>query len=1575
MIFRRIFKSSKTATKVDSSLVHPRHLRGALPMQALEARMLFDAAAVATADLPLPENASAAAPHEHIATEPGDGSAAAGHLLATGADQAAGTEAAAHSATGGADDGAAAAPGRTLLVIDPQVAQWQVLVQGAAPGTQVLVLTDHADPLGQIAAALDGQRDYASIQVVSHGASDGRLLLGGHTLDARTLTSHAAQLGRIGAALRADGDILLYGCDIAGTPDGVRFLQGLADATGADVAASSDDTGAARLGGNWSLESRVGDVEATLALAATAREGWDHLLAPGPSVALSTPAGTTLIGETFTVTATFTNGGADAGYAPYIDLFVAARGADGDATPDGLTITGASYLGAALTRTTITLTAGDIAAGLVEHPYFTDSAGQHRVTIPAGLAAGDQLVVIQLPFGSFTPGQPAVAATITGTLSALADVGTPLSLIARGGFRYGADPLDNPAADPSLQGATAAGAIDPGFYRLTTTYIGPENETATGPNYLRAYRIDLDVANGQTVSGIDLSSILSPAIQFTPITGTPASVGAVSLGAAPGGGWSNVDGVLLSGAGTSVATPPTTMPGGTVTRLLSSPVTGTASSADASMVVAFHVPELDASALPVIDPVSGDAVVLTAGSAAHATWTPTDTRDAAQAIAETVAAAHQLTARSIAVQKGESIATDVGAGGLSAGDTLRFTLDVQVSDFFAFGYDADGTADLALDTLSDGLTMLDATSTPAAANPTITIGGNGSVATASLQRGVHYTVTVDGQGREQILFSGAGLTLVGDLFADQSLQGATTVQIGYDARVLEQFRVTANDAAGNPVPISSQPAINDGDHVANRVTVQGTVLDAQLDPSLTGLQAEADSSTVVDTIASDPVTITLTSINGAAPAAPARASPGDEVSYLIRYVVGSGDFENLDLSAYLPKPVFSTTDPDVDGTPNAFAPAGGAWDSSPAVGQYSVRAVGGDGSGLATPPIASADAGTNRLSFHLGDREDATNLPLTIEIAFTVRVSSDPFADQLQLTAQAFSDSQNTAVTPSDGAAIVQLTLAEPLLRLFKGAVGDDVIEANSVFDPVYSVAGPGGLIRPAGDTSANPLTGTLTAGAIASLDNDIEDVDAGDTVRFALVIRNDGTSARGAYDVKLRDQLPDNLDSSSIANLRIVRGDGTAVAYTRLDGAPASAADLFGIGLRLLDDPGADGIAGTGDDVAVIAGALDATGNPVTDGSNIVLVTYDATVRSDAAAGTMAGSRARVLYYTGSPGGPSFIDPLPNGLYDDASVGTPMPLIDKTLVATDRDDTITAGNDVVVGERLTYEVVLTVPQGTTLNAQFVDTLDAGLSFVSIDSIVASPGLSFGSGLPAPGSIVPASAGGDTNQITVSLGAITNSNADNAQPQTLTVRYTAVVGNVAANQQGALRNNAAQLSFDTGDTVPAPVATGDGAPDVRVVEPSLTMSLVATPTQPDAGDLVTFTLTLTAVGGQPPAFDVDLNVANLVAGDLTYESGSLSQASGPAAGIGKRRRLRAHRRRRRSGRWPERLRGDSHCGAHRRGTGTRSVGGGIERDRHGRQRGGPRRSDPLPDGGPGARSQPVGRGDATGAAGRSALRQ
>ena len=128
-----------------------------------------------------------------------------------------------------------------------------------------------------------------------------------------------------------------------------------------------------------------------------------------------------LIGEDFTFTLAFTNPGTAPnpdGYGPYIDLFL-PLGADGD---DGVTIapSGAiTYLGTSVNYQLITIGAG----GTADHPYFRNTANQPGVISGQ---PGQMVVVIELPFGSYTSGQPAAELVVNASLSSLADHGTGL---------------------------------------------------------------------------------------------------------------------------------------------------------------------------------------------------------------------------------------------------------------------------------------------------------------------------------------------------------------------------------------------------------------------------------------------------------------------------------------------------------------------------------------------------------------------------------------------------------------------------------------------------------------------------------------------------------------------------------------------------------------------------------------------------------------------------------------------------------------------------------------------------------------------------------------------------------------------------------------------------------------------------------------------------------------------------------------------------------------------------------------------------------------------------------------------
>ncbi len=164
---------------------------------------------------------------------------------------------------------------------------------------EVITLRADRDGTTQIAEALAERSGIAAIHILSHGEA-GRLLLGTGVLDVRSMAGeHAGEMSAIRAALSAHGDILLYGCDVSAGAAGRAFIEQLALATGADVAASEDDTGATARGGDWVLEDQVGAIDAH----GIDARAWDGLLA-------LTSSGTwTVAGTGNATTATSTVGG------------------------------------------------------------------------------------------------------------------------------------------------------------------------------------------------------------------------------------------------------------------------------------------------------------------------------------------------------------------------------------------------------------------------------------------------------------------------------------------------------------------------------------------------------------------------------------------------------------------------------------------------------------------------------------------------------------------------------------------------------------------------------------------------------------------------------------------------------------------------------------------------------------------------------------------------------------------------------------------------------------------------------------------------------------------------------------------------------------------------------------------------------------------------------------------------------------------------------------------------------------------------------------------------------------------
>jgi Domain of unknown function (DUF4347)/FG-GAP-like repeat len=164
----------------------------------------------------------------------------------------------------------------SLLFVDSRVQDYQSLLAGVRSGTEIHVL-DSTDAIAQITQTLTGRSNISSLHILSYGSA-GNVELGNDWVDLSDLDRHANQLQSWASALTEDADILLYGCDVAEGAIGQTFVKQLATLTGADVAASDDLTGNSALGGNWDLEVKTGEIEASLAFSQTALSQYTQTL-------------------------------------------------------------------------------------------------------------------------------------------------------------------------------------------------------------------------------------------------------------------------------------------------------------------------------------------------------------------------------------------------------------------------------------------------------------------------------------------------------------------------------------------------------------------------------------------------------------------------------------------------------------------------------------------------------------------------------------------------------------------------------------------------------------------------------------------------------------------------------------------------------------------------------------------------------------------------------------------------------------------------------------------------------------------------------------------------------------------------------------------------------------------------------------------------------------------------------------------------------------------------------------------------------------------------------------------------
>ncbi|MBP0022087.1 MAG: CHAT domain-containing protein [Cyanobacteria bacterium SBLK] len=163
--------------------------------------------------------------------------------------------------------------------IDERADNPDTLLYGGEAGTVSRLILRQEDGIGKITDVLNfAEKPVETLTIVAEGHS-GELWLGKDFLTSQNVQQYRTQLESWGESLSPTADILLYSCFTALGEVGESFVNQIAEATGADVAASLDATGSANYGGDWTLEYSTGAIEAKIPFSQPTLSHWEGKLA------------------------------------------------------------------------------------------------------------------------------------------------------------------------------------------------------------------------------------------------------------------------------------------------------------------------------------------------------------------------------------------------------------------------------------------------------------------------------------------------------------------------------------------------------------------------------------------------------------------------------------------------------------------------------------------------------------------------------------------------------------------------------------------------------------------------------------------------------------------------------------------------------------------------------------------------------------------------------------------------------------------------------------------------------------------------------------------------------------------------------------------------------------------------------------------------------------------------------------------------------------------------------------------------------------------------------------------------
>lgn len=947
----------------------------------------------------------------------------------------------------------------------------------------------------------------------------------------------------------------------------------------------------------------------------------------------------TYINENFDVTFTFDNTGSQIYFLPAIEVYL-PKEADIPSLPIIATWNGLAWI----TPTNTILTS---------FPGFPD------VPLLPGTAINDTYRNFLLGYSSYGPNQPELEFIKSMIIQDPSYVlGNTYTARTRGIFLLGDSPTYDPILHPPIISSVVDLVVAPVPYAIIKTvdsFVG-DHVQPTGPSYPISTTLTLHIAPNQTITETIVQDTLDAAFRYIPgSVVNPVALTQILAGSpAPGEYFVPVyNGTLIWNLGSRT---------GAVT-------TGSTFAFQYNVYTSYYEFGSNTQVLDSVNPASSINIPNTA-----------NLYDGAIPLVDSNTV--QVPVGPLALAK--TVMEYVPVLRNLAGTYLQYTLTMSVSNYFAFH-------DLVVEDLMSAGQIFLPPNDPSTLVPTITIPGMGTVNMTPAQvavTGVPPIVpTPPYFPTTQVIFTTPDILYAGTIYQSQVANGFIPNDEGILGQDLGAYQVIITyycqlDNQYTPTPpLLPVPFNNLGAYayVNNTGTLTATNVDIATGQDAGTVTEQAEAEFVYPNIS---ITKTIYAYNGVVGPPPDTVFPGDTITYRLIATLPIQNFVDLVIRDFLPPPIMS--DNEFVGasfpinTGSAVPPAAGNVSFGPLL---SVTTNGP----TYLPPTVSVSNIANAVIFDFGTYQDtAPNHVQVLDILLTATVTYRPFLPGLRFSNQAVLSLDNITGGSTILFDTVVTILGQPDLQIKKSAVDSSSL-TTTIANRATLVNMYGAVNSPSLGPGFVPIDPAYFDAFVGS---DVFNADANNTLRYVILLENDGTLP--AYDVSVQDFITTELTYTG--NLLAFDQDGVAV--------PISASTAPTVG-------------GTNIDFVLT--------NPIpVDG--LVIIIYQIITGPSVTSCDVLYNLATISSWANVPDGSNFVTTLGLVRQDRSDIFVSNVIINLNYLGTVSG--VTSGNNVTLGDIAQFTITAAFPMTTAPGSTISVSVPTGLVFTP-GTVTHDPGVTY----------------------------------------------------------------------------------------------------------------------------------------------------------------------------------------------------------------------------------------------------------